>query len=149
MVELYPYLLGILNWQWGSSLNVQVPVRQTGQSWIHNPDSKVHGANMGPIWGWQDPGGSLVGPMNFAIWEATKSSEVCWHPKPNNKIPTLNILYCYSVLVLFQHNTRGKLIKSNFFIWTFENKFIVTKPCDKNWTIIANFCEQIKMNFLE
>ena len=32
------------------------------------PDSKVHGANMGPIWGWQDPGGPHVGPMNFAIW---------------------------------------------------------------------------------
>ena len=29
-------------------------------------DSKVHGANMGPIWGRQDPGGPLVGPMNFA-----------------------------------------------------------------------------------
>ena len=24
---------------------------------------------MGPTWGWQDPGGSHVGPMNFAIWE--------------------------------------------------------------------------------
>ena len=32
------------------------------------PDSKVHGANMGPIWGRQDPGGPHVGPMNFAIW---------------------------------------------------------------------------------
>ena len=30
------------------------------------PDSKVHGA-MEPIWGWQDPGGPYVGPMNFAI----------------------------------------------------------------------------------
>ena len=27
------------------------------------PDSKVHAANMGPIWGRQAPG-----PMNFAIW---------------------------------------------------------------------------------
>ena len=34
------------------------------------PDSKVHGANMGPIWGQQDPGGPHVGPMNFAIWGA-------------------------------------------------------------------------------
>ena len=25
------------------------------------PDSKVHGANMGPIWGRQDPGGPHVG----------------------------------------------------------------------------------------
>ena len=34
----------------------------------HVPDSKVHGANMGPIWGRQDPGGPDVGPMNLAIW---------------------------------------------------------------------------------
>ena len=34
------------------------------------PDSKVHGANMGPIWGQQDPGRPHVGPMNFAIWVA-------------------------------------------------------------------------------
>ena len=34
------------------------------------PDSKVHGANMGPIWGRQDPGGPHVGPMNFAtLWK--------------------------------------------------------------------------------
>ena len=32
------------------------------------PDSKVHGANMGPIWGRQDLGGPHVGPMNFAIF---------------------------------------------------------------------------------
>ena len=31
------------------------------------PDSTVHGANMGPIWGRQDPGGPHVGPMNLAI----------------------------------------------------------------------------------
>ena len=31
------------------------------------PDSKVHGANMGAIWGRQDPGGPHVGPMNFVI----------------------------------------------------------------------------------
>ena len=36
---------------------------------IHIPDSKVHGVNMGPIWGQQDPGGPHVGPMNFAIWD--------------------------------------------------------------------------------
>ena len=33
-------------------------------------NSKVRGANMGPIWGRQDPGGPNVGPMNFAIWVA-------------------------------------------------------------------------------
>ena len=41
------------------------------------PDSKVNGANMGPIWGRQDPGGRNVGPMNFAIWVFNKTS--CIH----------------------------------------------------------------------
>ena len=31
------------------------------------PDSKVHGANMGPIWGRQEPGEPFFGPMNLAI----------------------------------------------------------------------------------
>ena len=35
---------------------------------IDYPDSKIHGANLGPIWGRKDPGGAHVGPMNFAIW---------------------------------------------------------------------------------
>ena len=30
-----------------------------------SPDSKVHGANMGPIWGGQVPGEPHVGPMNY------------------------------------------------------------------------------------
>ena len=35
-----------------------------------NPDSKVHGPNMGPIWGRQGPGGPHVGPVNFTVWES-------------------------------------------------------------------------------
>ena len=31
------------------------------------PNNRVHWANMGPIWGRQDPGGPHVGPMNFAM----------------------------------------------------------------------------------
>ena len=30
-----------------------------------SPDSKVHGASLGPIWSRQDPGGPQVGPMNY------------------------------------------------------------------------------------
>ena len=36
---------------------------------IYIPDSKVYGANIGPTWGQQDPGGPYVDPMNFAIWD--------------------------------------------------------------------------------
>ena len=46
------------------------------------PDSKVHGANMGPIWGWQDPGGPHVGPMSFAIWDVKATAGVM-DPTPN------------------------------------------------------------------
>ena len=43
-----------------------------------DPDSKVHGANMGPIWGQQDPGGPHVGPMNFAIWGGNNIATSSW-----------------------------------------------------------------------
>ena len=47
------------------------------------PDSKVHGAKMGPIRGRQDPGGPHVGPMNFAIW-------VEYHDKNHMKLVRTN-----------------------------------------------------------
>ena len=40
----------------------------------HYPDSKVHGANMGPIWARQDPSVPHVGPMDFAIWVVSFSA---------------------------------------------------------------------------
>ena len=39
------------------------------------PESKVHGASMGPIWGRQDPGGPHVGPMNCVIWVIVTTTE--------------------------------------------------------------------------
>ena len=40
----------------------------------YTPGSKDHGANMGPTWGRQDPGGHHAGPMILAI-----SDSICWH----------------------------------------------------------------------
>ena len=37
------------------------------------PDSKVHGANMGPIWVQEDTGGPHVGPMSLAIWDVMRT----------------------------------------------------------------------------
>ena len=37
--------------------------------WRDIPDSKVHGDNMGPAGGRQDPGGPHVGHTNLAIWD--------------------------------------------------------------------------------
>ena len=54
--------------------------------WMAYPDSKVHGANMGPIWGWQDPaGGPHVGHVNLAIWVVSQSILV-WAPKESLKM---------------------------------------------------------------
>ena len=41
---------------------------------ITSPDSKVHGAYVGPTRGRQDPGGPHVGPMIIAIW-----ASYIWH----------------------------------------------------------------------
>ena len=53
------------------------------------PDSKVHGPNMGPIWGRQDLGGPHVGPTNFVIWG---NSGVTWATRrfksPSNQAST-------------------------------------------------------------
>ena len=35
---------------------------------LHYPDSKIHGANMGPTWDLSAPGGPHDSPMNLAIW---------------------------------------------------------------------------------
>ena len=46
-------------------------------------DSKFHGANMGPTWGRQDPGGTHVGPMNLAIWVFLETNEnLCFSTQP-------------------------------------------------------------------
>ena len=52
-----------------NGLNVVFILLSRGRQYACScPNSKVHGANMGPIWGRQGPGGHHVGPMNFAIW---------------------------------------------------------------------------------
>ena len=65
---LYVLVMSHLNQRWFSSL---IKALTKG-----HPDSKVHGANMGPIWGRQDPGGPQVGPMNFALWVVMGESHV-------------------------------------------------------------------------
>ena len=46
---------------------------------MHIPDSKAHGANMWPIWGRQDPGGSRADPMSLAIWDGSRFDVFSWH----------------------------------------------------------------------
>ena len=50
-----------------------------------NPDDKVNGANMGPIWGRQDPGWPQVGPMKLAIREVANYVHNSWDVQRNSK----------------------------------------------------------------
>ena len=105
------------------------------------PDSKVHGANMGPIWGRQDPGGPYVGPMNFAIWDANtkliysilgggKRHNKCAAWKYNN-----HLVYSFDMVpnLLFYHSSyKGADILKNLWcvskyilIWIYHTGF----PC--------------------
>ena len=58
-----------------------------------NTHSKVHGANMGPIWGRQDPGGPNVGPMNCYLGRPCfAGSSIIVHVLTNTKsMANLNI----------------------------------------------------------
>ena len=72
------------------------------------PDSKIHGANMGPTWGRQDPGGAHVGHTNRAVWVALAKNiiyYVCGDRLPENEIQwrTLfksNAMVCLDDIVL-------------------------------------------------
>ena len=92
-------------WYWPGDTGSQVNSTKNRQTYIHAhmcilsrhlrgsdvisfPDSKVHGANMGPIWGRQGPGGSHVGPMNFAIW-------VVYISYQSIMLPVLLAVYCH------------------------------------------------------
>ena len=44
---------------------IKVRALELEKKWV--PDSKVHGANMGPTWVLSAPDGPYVGPMNLAI----------------------------------------------------------------------------------
>ena len=44
----------------------------TSYGWVNNPDSQVHGANMGPTWVLSAPDGPRVGPMNLAIMKVIR-----------------------------------------------------------------------------
>ena len=57
----------VVDWyQMSTSQASPIPEQESVMVNTVYPDSKVHGANMGPIWVRQDPGGPLVGSMNLA-----------------------------------------------------------------------------------
>ena len=80
------------------------------------PDSKVHGANIGPIRGRQDPCWPHVGPMNFVIWVLHFHEEpghsfqgnVCLNTQDSNP-QVVPKIYTLQMIATF---TRGHCINS-------------------------------------
>ena len=64
------------------------------------PDSKVHGANMGPIWGRLDPGGPHVGPMNllFGVLSTDDQYSCKLKTKCLSKFINLKKYICYRMV---------------------------------------------------
>ena len=66
------------------------------------PDSKVHGADMGPTWGRQDPGGPHVGHMNLAIWEGIVTTFSMCVPKIKRILVPMRRFGLFCVRMAFQ-----------------------------------------------
>ena len=81
------------------------------------PDSKVRGANMGPIWDRQDHGGPHGDPMNFAIWDGSWGLHGACRPQVRPMLAPRTLLseftYCSS-------------FKSIIFKLSRENRNLVT-----------------------
>ena len=65
--------------------------------WYGYPDSNVHGAKMGPIWGRQDPHGPHVGPMNIAIWIYTICHNISISSQPIRSYKRFMASYPYEL----------------------------------------------------
>ena len=90
------------------------------------PDSKVHGANMGPICGRQDPGEPHVGPMNFAIWDSNRS----WD---------LHVCFIFRLV-----NVEWVLVKARTMVAGWQVKSILGLPHYKSYIFIITYLNYLK-----
>ena len=108
------------------------------------PDSKVHGANMGPIWGRQDPGGSHVDPMSLAIWGSTDSSPhltpgagVELYQEGRHSFKLTNKMTWYERQAVYNHRKYDCLLNILFRRRTNEtSKLLITVPV--KWEVMKS-----------
>ena len=94
-----------LSWSWyiigtdGGANTEAVGRHITRCVYDNSPDSKLHGANMGPIWGRQDHDGAHVDPMNLAIWVPPKNLQRngCICSAISNGVSLMRIDYVYKI----------------------------------------------------
>ena len=98
------------------------------QNGHHIPDCNVHGANMGPIWGRQYPGGPHVGSMNLAIWDYYDFTWVSWHLK------SLATLFFFQQLVQANNKEHFKCV----YYWPFVRGIQSIHPSSLQWCHIEH-----------
>ena len=92
-------------------------------SWTY-PNSKVHVANMGPIWGRQDPGGPHVGPMDVVIWVASSPASLIWSNLYYDIFDTLKTSKIY-VSLLCQKKTKCIKWRISLFVFFSDIKCLM------------------------
>ena len=96
---------------WSSFIWLRLVASFMASCYVDYPDSKVHWANMGPIWGRQDPSGPHVGPMSFAIWVGMTYHQYSSPSKSNpwKHLMSSKLFFCKMWLILpWAH---GKCVK--------------------------------------
>ena len=80
------------------------------------PDSKIHGANVGPTWGRQDPGGPHVGHTNLGIWGIYHRifRTLWWLYTPSSSINLFQIQQYFNLFPILETWIRNCLSKTNF-----------------------------------
>ena len=96
-------------------------------------DSKVHEANMGPIWDQQDPGGPYVGLRNFAIWKeynliSRYIERLFW------LLPTV----CYNLVYIWNHAVRSLVVNKLQYQMSNDNMMYTSNL--SNITCCNKFC---------
>ena len=108
--------------------------------------SKVHGTNMGPIWGRQDPGGPHVVPMNLVVWD------VCCTAKSNklDKLREWSLRTMHNVPSIRPFRTQCiNQVKEHGYQTGWNNHFLKFSSQYVNWidyTLIVIFVINILYN---
>ena len=93
-----------------------------------NPDSKYHGAHLGPIWGRHAPGGPHVGPMKYAINGVIAEDISNLSERQQNTIKAACIvLYMYRILRLGKYHV-------TFIVEYYQCKHMTKIGCYFGWT---------------
>ena len=97
----------------------------------NTPDSKVHGAHMGPIWGWQDPGGPMLAP--WTLLSGTDNVIM---------VPQCNQMTCYQTS---NNSSHESIVKNSVQMYRMQSSLIIL-PLWSDWRPGPRFNKKMSSN---